>query len=126
MLEVETLTDGGQAATDIAKQAAAFIDGATRTLDLAMYDLRLDGEADTIVHSALTNAKARGVAVRIASRARTTPGMFSLTEALRHRWAKRGEIRPVTPRPRQRDQSIRRTLTCVDSRVMARSRCASA
>ena len=66
MLEVETLTDGGQAATDIAKQAAAFIDGAEKTLDLAMYDLRLDDEADTIVHAALTNAKARGVAIRIA------------------------------------------------------------
>ena len=66
MLEVETLTDGGQAATDIAKQAAAFIDGAQKTLDLAMYDLRLDAEADTIVHAALTNAKARGVAIRIA------------------------------------------------------------
>jgi len=66
VLEVETLTDGGQSATDVAKQAAAFIDGAQKTLDLAMYDLRLDGEADTIVHAALTNARARGVAIRVA------------------------------------------------------------
>ena len=66
MLEVETLTDGGQTATDVAKQVAAFIDGAQKTLDLAMYDLRLDGDADTIVHAALTSANARGVAIRIA------------------------------------------------------------
>jgi phosphatidylserine/phosphatidylglycerophosphate/cardiolipin synthase-like enzyme len=66
VLEVQTLTDGGQSATDVAKQAAAFIDGAAKTLDLAMYDLRLDGEADTVVHDALTNAKARGVTIRVA------------------------------------------------------------
>jgi phosphatidylserine/phosphatidylglycerophosphate/cardiolipin synthase-like enzyme len=66
VLEVVTLTDGGQTATDIAAQAAAFIDGARQTLDLAMYDLRLDGEADTIVNAALTSAKERGVSIRIA------------------------------------------------------------
>jgi len=66
VLEVVTLSDGGQTAVEIAKQAAAFVDGAEKTLDLAMYDLRLDGEADALVHGALENAKARGVAIRIA------------------------------------------------------------
>jgi phosphatidylserine/phosphatidylglycerophosphate/cardiolipin synthase-like enzyme len=66
VLEVQTLTDGGQAATDIAHQAAAFIDASRASLDLAMYDLRLDDEADTIVHTALIDAKARGVTIRIA------------------------------------------------------------
>jgi len=66
VLEVETLTDGGQSAVDVAKEVAAFIDAAATTLDLAMYDLRLDGDAETLVHTALLNAKARGVNVRIA------------------------------------------------------------
>ncbi len=66
MLEVETLTDGGQTAVEIAHRAAAFIDVAQTSLDLAMYDIRLDAEADAIVHAALTNARARGVAIRIA------------------------------------------------------------
>ena len=66
MLEVETLTDGGQTAADVAKKAAAFIDAATTTLDLAMYDLRLEDEAEQIVHATLANAKARGVTIRIA------------------------------------------------------------
>src|SRR5262249_31842639 len=40
-------------------------DAATTSLDLAMYDLRLDDEADQIVHAAALNAKARGVRIRI-------------------------------------------------------------
>jgi phosphatidylserine/phosphatidylglycerophosphate/cardiolipin synthase-like enzyme len=66
VLEVETLTDGGQTAADVAKEVAAFVDAATTTLDLAMYDLRLDDEAEQIVHTAFVNAKARGVRVRLA------------------------------------------------------------
>ena len=66
MLEVQTLTDGGQSAVDVAGDVAAFLGAATKTLDMAFYDLRLDGDADTVVRRTLTDAVARGVQVRIA------------------------------------------------------------
>ncbi len=66
VLDVSTLTDGGQTAQEVAREAAAFLDGASESLDLAMYDLRLDGEAERIVLGSLRQAAARGVAVRIA------------------------------------------------------------
>jgi len=65
VLEIETLTDGGQSAADVAQTAAAFLSAATTSLDLAMYDLRLDDEAERIVQEALLGAAAKGVAVRI-------------------------------------------------------------
>lgn len=66
LLEVRTLTDGGQTAVDVANEAAAFVSAATETLDLAFYDLRLDSDAERIVRGALTDAAARGVKIRIA------------------------------------------------------------
>jgi len=66
MLEIQTLTDGGQTAGDVAREVAAFLDAATRSLDMAFYDLRLDGDAEEIVLGAIRAATARGVAVRIA------------------------------------------------------------
>jgi phosphatidylserine/phosphatidylglycerophosphate/cardiolipin synthase-like enzyme len=65
VLEIETLSDGGQSADEVARTAAAFLSAATTSLDLAMYDLRLDDEAEQIVQQALRSAAARGVAVRI-------------------------------------------------------------
>jgi phosphatidylserine/phosphatidylglycerophosphate/cardiolipin synthase-like enzyme len=65
VLEVQTLTDGGQTAVDVANDLAAFLSAAASTLDLACYDLRLDGEAETIVLGAIRDASARGVQVRI-------------------------------------------------------------
>lgn len=66
MLELETLTDGGQSAVDVATHVAAFVDAATTSLDLALYDLRLDDEPEHLVYGAIENAAARGVAVRVA------------------------------------------------------------
>ncbi len=45
---------------------AGFIEAAERTLDLALYDVRLPGEPGDVVAAALREAAARGVAVRIA------------------------------------------------------------
>jgi phosphatidylserine/phosphatidylglycerophosphate/cardiolipin synthase-like enzyme len=44
---------------------AAFLDGATRTLDIAIYDLRLDADPAAAVLAAFDSAKKRGVAVRL-------------------------------------------------------------
>jgi phosphatidylserine/phosphatidylglycerophosphate/cardiolipin synthase-like enzyme len=66
VLDVYTLTDGGQSAADVAGRIAEFLEAATESLDLAFYDLRLDGDAERLVLDALRRAAARGVAVRIA------------------------------------------------------------
>ncbi len=65
MIEVRTLTDGGQAPHVIARELAAFLDGATKTLDLALYDIRLTGTCEEIVGGALRAAPKRGVEVRL-------------------------------------------------------------
>ena len=65
-LVVRTLTDGGQQPMDIAEVVAAFIDASTRTLDLALYDIRLPSPTGDVVAGAIRAAAARGVAVRIA------------------------------------------------------------
>jgi phosphatidylserine/phosphatidylglycerophosphate/cardiolipin synthase-like enzyme len=66
LLEVVTLTDGGQDAASIAQRLAAFLGGAERTLDLALYDLRLDPPVSDVVVGALREADGRDVGVRIA------------------------------------------------------------
>ena len=48
-IEIQTLTDGGQQPPDVARMVAAFLAGATQTLDLAQYDFNLTGEAKDIV-----------------------------------------------------------------------------
>ena len=50
----------------MAKRAAAFADAAERTLDLALYDVRLPDPAGSVVRQALEGAAARGVKVRLA------------------------------------------------------------
>jgi len=65
VIEVRTLTDGGQTAAEIATAVASFLDGAKQSLDLALYDVRLNGDSAEVVKRALTDAKARGVAVRL-------------------------------------------------------------
>ncbi|MCC6222477.1 MAG: phosphatidylserine/phosphatidylglycerophosphate/cardiolipin synthase family protein [Thermoleophilia bacterium] len=65
-IAVTTLTDGGQTALQLAEQVAAFLDGARRTLGLALYDVQLDGPEAAPVTRALTAAASRGVAVRVA------------------------------------------------------------
>jgi phosphatidylserine/phosphatidylglycerophosphate/cardiolipin synthase-like enzyme len=63
-IRTRTLTDGGQSAEDVAAEVAAFLDGAKRSLDLAHYDFNLQQAAAGIVAGAITDAAARGVAVR--------------------------------------------------------------
>ncbi len=63
--ELTTLSDGGQPASSIAREAAAFLAGAERTLDLALYDVRLETDAGALVLAALLAAQQRGVQVRL-------------------------------------------------------------
>ncbi|HZT90707.1 MAG TPA: phospholipase D-like domain-containing protein [Gaiellaceae bacterium] len=63
---IRTLTDGGQAAVDVAREVAAFVDVATDTLDVAQYDFNLGAETADVVGGALRRAAARGVRIRFA------------------------------------------------------------
>jgi phosphatidylserine/phosphatidylglycerophosphate/cardiolipin synthase-like enzyme len=65
-VEVRTLTDGGQPAESTAHALAEFVARATQTLEIAVYDLDLPPELDTIVLGELDAAQQRGVAVRLA------------------------------------------------------------
>jgi phosphatidylserine/phosphatidylglycerophosphate/cardiolipin synthase-like enzyme len=49
----------------VAQRIAAFIDGATRTLDIALYDLRLEAGPGDMLFAAFTAAQKRGVVVRL-------------------------------------------------------------
>ena len=64
MLEVRTLTDGGQSAPSVLAWIEELIGGAKRTLDFAHYDLNLGPENASVVREAIRAADARGVAVR--------------------------------------------------------------
>ncbi|MFT4049250.1 MAG: phospholipase D-like domain-containing protein [Solirubrobacterales bacterium] len=66
MIDVTTLTDGGQQAEEIAAPIIALIESAERSLDIALYDVRLPGKVGDDVAGAIRAAHARGVAVRIA------------------------------------------------------------
>ena len=64
-VELQTLTDGGQRAADVARGIAAFLARAERTLDLALYDVRVETDAGALVIASLLAAAQRGVAVRL-------------------------------------------------------------
>jgi len=64
VLEVRTLTDGGQKPLEIAQQVAEFINAARSSLDFAHYDFHLGEETARVVGEAVKVAAARGVAVR--------------------------------------------------------------
>jgi phosphatidylserine/phosphatidylglycerophosphate/cardiolipin synthase-like enzyme len=66
MIDLHTLEPGRQTALEVAERAAAFIGEARRSLDLALYDVRLPGEPGEVVAQALRNAAERGAAVRVA------------------------------------------------------------
>jgi phosphatidylserine/phosphatidylglycerophosphate/cardiolipin synthase-like enzyme len=66
VLDVHTLTDGGQSAEAVAERVVAWLGAARRSLDLALYDVRLPGAVGDAVADAIRGAHARGVAVRIA------------------------------------------------------------
>ena len=58
------MTDGGQDASTVMSWITDFIAPARRTLDLAHYDLHLDGACAEALRRAIRDAVARGVAVR--------------------------------------------------------------
>jgi phosphatidylserine/phosphatidylglycerophosphate/cardiolipin synthase-like enzyme len=64
-IRVRTLRDGGQPALEVANEVAAFLAAARRSLDVALYDIRLDGDEERPVTEALLDAKRRSVPVRI-------------------------------------------------------------
>ena len=65
MIEVRTLTDGGQSSLEIARMIAGFVAPARETLELALYDVRLHDETAEVVRDALVGAHERGVHVRL-------------------------------------------------------------
>jgi phosphatidylserine/phosphatidylglycerophosphate/cardiolipin synthase-like enzyme len=66
VIDVRTHTDGGQTAEAVAERVVAWLGSARRTLDLALYDVRLPGAVGDHVAGAIKAAAARGVRVRIA------------------------------------------------------------
>ncbi len=64
-VELRTLTDGGQAASEIAGEIATFLNEARESLELALYDVRLESDAGALVLAALLAAHQRGVRVRL-------------------------------------------------------------
>jgi phosphatidylserine/phosphatidylglycerophosphate/cardiolipin synthase-like enzyme len=65
-IEIRTLTDGGQQPAETAQAIAAFLDGATTSLELAQYDFNLGPETAPIVCDAIRRAAGRGVKIRFA------------------------------------------------------------
>jgi phosphatidylserine/phosphatidylglycerophosphate/cardiolipin synthase-like enzyme len=65
MIELTTLRDGGQTADEVAERAVRFLSAASRTLELALYDIDLREEPEQRVAEALVAAHERGVEVRI-------------------------------------------------------------
>jgi phosphatidylserine/phosphatidylglycerophosphate/cardiolipin synthase-like enzyme len=65
-LELRTLSPGTQTAVDVARQVVDFLGAAEKTLDLALYDIRLPGEPGDLVAKGLADAHERGVQVRLA------------------------------------------------------------
>jgi phosphatidylserine/phosphatidylglycerophosphate/cardiolipin synthase-like enzyme len=84
-IDVRTLTDGGQTAEAVAGWIAAFLAPARETLDLALYDVRVPGDAGELIAAALHSARDRGVRIRIA---------FNLDDT---RWSRRGRFFPPPP-----------------------------
>jgi phosphatidylserine/phosphatidylglycerophosphate/cardiolipin synthase-like enzyme len=64
-VEVYELTDGGQSAEQVATHVVEFMAPARRSLELALYDLRLPGPPGDAVAGALREAAGRGVEVRL-------------------------------------------------------------
>jgi phosphatidylserine/phosphatidylglycerophosphate/cardiolipin synthase-like enzyme len=66
LLEVRTLTDGGQDPVEVARELADFLDAAERSLDIAVYDFDLEQASAKLVADAITVSASRGAAVRLA------------------------------------------------------------
>src|SRR5207253_9654113 len=65
-ISIRTLTDGGQSSATIARELAEFVGAAERSLDLALYDLKLGPVTAQVVGDPIRAAAARGVEVRLA------------------------------------------------------------
>jgi phosphatidylserine/phosphatidylglycerophosphate/cardiolipin synthase-like enzyme len=65
-LECHTLRPGAQTAEEIGARVVDFLEGAKRSLDLALYDVRLPDPVGSRVAGSIERAAARGVAVRLA------------------------------------------------------------
>ena len=65
MIRMRMLRDGGQPALEVAREVAEFLGAATQSLDVALYDIRLDGDEERPVTEALLDANRRNVPVRI-------------------------------------------------------------
>ena len=65
MLDVRTLTDGGQTAEEIGEALVSFLGEARRSLDIAIYDVRLPGPVGDHVVETLRQVADRGVRVRL-------------------------------------------------------------
>jgi phosphatidylserine/phosphatidylglycerophosphate/cardiolipin synthase-like enzyme len=65
VIDVRTLTDGGQTSLEVARMIESFVATARTSLELALYDLRLHDETGDIVRDALVGAHERGVHVRL-------------------------------------------------------------
>jgi phosphatidylserine/phosphatidylglycerophosphate/cardiolipin synthase-like enzyme len=85
------LQEDAQTAADVAGWFADFIDGAERTLDIAIYDCHLAADPARIIATALAAARARGVAIRVV----TDGG------------DRRGDVDPLDTRERARRQPSR-------------------
>ena len=64
-LRIWGLTEGGQSAEEVAAELVAFLGAAERSLDLALYDVRLPGEVGDLVAGTLRELASRGVALRL-------------------------------------------------------------
>ena len=64
-IELTTLTDGGQRASEVGRKLAGFLGAAEQSLDLAVYDVRFETDAGGVVLASLLAAVQRGVAVRL-------------------------------------------------------------
>jgi phosphatidylserine/phosphatidylglycerophosphate/cardiolipin synthase-like enzyme len=75
-IEIHFLHPGRQNVDEVAGRLVEFVSKARRSLDLALYDVRLPGEPGDMVAGALRDAAARGVAVRIAYNAEHDERVF--------------------------------------------------
>jgi phosphatidylserine/phosphatidylglycerophosphate/cardiolipin synthase-like enzyme len=60
------MRDGGQTPLAVATELASFLEKATKSLEIAIYDFKLGHDVAPVVTDAIRNAGARGVSVRLA------------------------------------------------------------
>jgi phosphatidylserine/phosphatidylglycerophosphate/cardiolipin synthase-like enzyme len=65
VIDVRTLTDGGQTPLEIARALASYLGASRASLDLALYDIRLHDEVADVVRGALVGASERGIRMRL-------------------------------------------------------------